>query len=448
MTKLFAEAALLPSGVAQDVLVSFTGGQIVSVETGARPADADERYSFLAPAISNLHSHAFQRAMSGLAERRGQGDDTFWSWRTIMYKLALTMTPDDVEAIASQLYVEMLEAGFCRVGEFHYLHHDKDGVAYDNIAEMGERIAAASAEAGIGLTLLPVFYAHGGFGPVAPGADQRRFINSIDSFAQLMAASRKAVAGLDGGRVGIAPHSLRAATIDDIRTILPLAETGPVHIHVAEQVLEVEACLEAHGARPVEMLLDAVTVDERWCLIHATHLDEREIAGIARSGAVAGLCPITEANLGDGIFPGVDLLAAGGVIGVGSDSNVSISVRGELQQFEYSQRLGRRIRNAVAVPGGSTGEALLAHAGAGGAQALGWASGIAGGMPADLVSLDVSRVGYMSSQQQLDAWIFGDDVRVQDVWVMGRKRVAGGRHERTDAVRARFSRVMERLLSA
>ncbi|WP_108396971.1 formimidoylglutamate deiminase [Devosia submarina] len=448
MTRLFAKTALLPQGLAHDVLVEIEGDRILSVVTGASSADADEHYGVLAPAVSNLHSHAFQRAMSGLAERRGQGDDTFWSWRSVMYKMALSMTPDDVQAIAAQLYVEMLEAGFCRVGEFQYLHHDCDGSPYANIAEMGARIAAASAKTGIGLTLLPVFYAHGGFGPTAPGVDQRRFINSVDGYEKLMAASRAAIAGVEGARIGIAPHSLRAATLDEIRAILPMAEGGPVHTHISEQVLEVEGCIKAHGRRPVELLLGELPVDGKWCLIHATHLDDKEISGIARYGAVVGLCPITEANLGDGIFPGMPFLGEGGAFGVGSDSNVSISLAGELRQFEYSQRLGNRIRNAVASPGGSTGATLLEKAAAGGAQSLGWQSGIAAGLPADLVSLDISRVSYLPTTDLLDAWIFGDDVAVQDVWVMGRKRVASGRHQSREIVRQQFELAMRRVMSA
>jgi formiminoglutamate deiminase len=448
MTRLFAKTALLPGGLAHDVLVEIEGGRISSVVSDASPAAADEHHNLLIPAVGNLHSHAFQRAMSGLAERRGQEDDTFWSWRSVMYRIALSMTPDDVEAIAAQLYVEMLEAGFCRVGEFHYLHHDRDGSPFANIAEMAERIAAASAEAGIGLTLLPVFYAHGGFGPTAPGADQRRFINSVVSYEKLVAASRSAIAGLDHARIGIAPHSLRAATLDEIRAILPMAEGGPVHIHISEQVLEVEGCVTAHGKRPVELLLGKLPVDGKWCLIHATHLDASEVSGIVGTGAVVGLCPITEANLGDGIYPGLPYLAEGGAFGVGSDSNVSISLAGELRQFEYSQRLGNRIRNAVALPGGSTGEALLQKAAAGGAQALGSQSGIAPGLPADLVSLDVSCTGYLPPANQLDAWIFGDDVTVGDVWVAGRKRVVSGRHHNAETIRRRFEQVMQRLMAA
>lgn len=299
---LHAGSALLPQGWASDVRISITGGVISNINIGVDAEAADERHSVLVPAMSNLHSHAFQRAMSGLAELRGPSDDSFWSWRVLMYRFALQMTPEQIEAVAAQLYMEMLEAGFCRVGEFHYLHHDRDGSPYANIAEHAERIGAASVEAGIGLTLLPVFYAHSGFGGQAPIDGQRRFINSIESFGRLMEDCRKMQASLPGMQLGMAPHSLRAVTPDELTAILPLAEGGPVHIHVAEQTKEVEDCIAWSGARPVEWLLDSAPVDDRWCLIHATHLTDKEVANMATSGAVAGLCPITEANLGDGTF--------------------------------------------------------------------------------------------------------------------------------------------------
>lgn len=448
MTRLFAAAVLLPTGLAYDVSIDIEHGQIASVEQGSSPVAADERHALVAPAVPNLHSHAFQRAMAGLAEKRGPGADSFWSWRTQMYRFALSMTPDDVEAVAAQLYVEMLEAGFSRVGEFHYLHHDIDGRPYANIAEMAERIAAASAEAGIGLTLLPVFYAHAGFGPKPPIEGQRRFVNDTSRFAELVAASRRAVRGLERAVVGIAPHSLRAATIEEIREILPLAEEQPVHIHVAEQLLEVEDCIVATGARPVELLLANTPVDQRWCLIHATHLTADEVAGIAASGAVAGLCPITEANLGDGIFCGEAFVAQGGRLGVGSDSNVQISLAGELRQLEYSQRLAQRSRNVIASSGQSTAFELLNRAGQGGAQALGVGSGIAAGNPADLVSFAPAGAPYLPLADQLDAFVFASGITVDDVWVGGKKQVIGGKHVKSDAIRRRFESTMRRLLGA
>jgi formiminoglutamate deiminase len=446
VTRLFASAALLPGGLGRDVAIDIEGERIRRVTKGTTAVDADERHALIIPGIANLHSHAFQRAMAGLAERRGPAEDSFWSWRSVMYKFALSMAPDDVEAVAAQLYVEMLEAGFTRVGEFHYLHHDEAGEPYANIAEMAERIGAASVETGIGITLLPVFYAHSGFGPKPPVAEQRRFINDRDRFASLVAASRSIVANIPGARLGVAPHSLRAATLDEIRDVASLPHDGPVHIHVAEQIREVDDCLEATGARPVELLLSNADVTDQWCLIHATHLTDAEMRAIVARGAVAGLCPITEANLGDGIFSASAFRSMGGAYGIGSDSNVQVSLAGELRQLEYSQRLALRARNILAPSGRSTGEALLLDAAAGGGQAMGATVAIAEGMSADLVSLDVSSVGYLPDDSLLDAFVFSSGVDVADVWVSGRKYVFGGRHRGRDAIRRRFDEAMLRLV--
>ncbi len=446
MTRLFASAALLPGGLARDVAIEFEGTRISRVTTGASAGGADERHALILPGVGNLHSHAFQRAMAGLAERRGPGSDSFWSWRSVMYKFALSMTPDDVEAVAAQLYVEMLEAGFTRVGEFHYLHHDEAGTPYANIAEMAERIGAASVAAGIGLTLLPVFYAHSGFGPKPPTEGQRRFINDRDRFAALLSASQSVVSHIPGARLGVAPHSLRAATIPEVRDIVALHHDGPVHIHVAEQTLEVDDCMRSTGDRPIELLLSNVDVTNRWCLIHATHMSDAELHAMAASGAVAGLCPITEANLGDGIFRAADYSAAGGGFGIGSDSNIQISLAGELRQLEYSQRLSQRARNVLAPAGRSTGEALLLQATAGGARALGVEPGIAESMPADFISLDIARADFIPTENLLDAFVFGAGVSVGDVWVCGRKRVTGGHHEARETIRKRFAETMARLV--
>lgn len=447
-TSLHAKTALLPEGWAQDVLLTINDGIISQVETGAAPTSGDETHSVVLPAMPNLHSHAFQRAMAGLAEVRGPASDSFWSWRSIMYKFALSMTPEQMVAVATQLYMEMLEAGFSRVGEFHYLHHDKDGRPYANIAELAERIGAASAEAGIGLTLLPVFYAHSGFGGADPVDGQRRFINSIDSFAQLMDGSERIVAGLDGAVLGVAPHSLRAATPQELEAVVPLAKGGPVHIHVAEQVKEVEDCVAWSGARPVQWLLENAPVDERWCLIHATHMTEEETRRMAQRRAIAGLCPITEANLGDGTFEAPLFLSEGGRYGIGSDSNVLISLPGELRQLEYSQRLARRARNVIAEPNGSTGRHLFNQALVGGAAALGTQAGLSVGNPADIIALDTTALPYLSEDQLLDHWIFAGGVKVDSVWVRGRKQVTGGRHVRRTKIERRFVKTMQALMSA
>lgn len=447
-TSLHAMNALLPGGWATDVRVEVADGTIARIETGVSPQSGDEIHSVLLPAMPNLHSHAFQRAMAGLAEVRGPDSDSFWSWRTIMYKFALSMTPEQMEAVATQLYMEMLEGGFSRVGEFHYLHHDKDGRPYANIAELAERIGAASAEAGIGLTLLPVFYAHSGFGGADPVDGQRRFINSIDSFAHLMDGCERIVAGLDGAVLGVAPHSLRAVTPTELEAVVPLAKGGPVHIHVAEQVKEVEDCVAWSGARPVQWLLENAPVDERWCLIHATHMTEEETRQMAQRRAIAGLCPITEANLGDGTFEAPLFLSEGGRYGIGSDSNVLISLPGELRQLEYSQRLARRARNVIAEPNGSTGRHLFNQALVGGAAALGTQAGLSVGNPADIIALDTTALPYLSEDQLLDHWIFAGGVKVDSVWVRGRKQVTGGRHVRRTKIERRFVKTMQALMSA
>lgn len=448
MTAIFAEQALLPGGWQNNVRITLEAGRIASVETDTSAHAADERHSILLPGMPNLHSHAFQRGMAGLAELRGPSADSFWSWREVMYRFALSMTPDQVEAVAAQLYVEMLEAGFTRVGEFHYLHHDRDGQPYANIAEMAERIAASAGDTGIGLTLLPVFYAHSSFGGAAPNEGQRRFINDVNRFSRLVDKSRESVRTLNQAVVGVAPHSLRAATPEELTLVAAMAPDGPIHIHVAEQVKEVDDCLAWSGARPVEFLLGHARIDQRWCLIHATHMTDAETVGIARSGAIAGLCPVTEANLGDGTFPAPLFMQHGGRFGVGSDSNVLIGLPDELRQLEYSQRLAHRARNVLAVAGGSNGRALFEAALAGGSTALGaGASQIAVGASADLVSLQADHPSLAGKRGDaiLDAWIFANGSQVDCVWVHGRKQVSGGRHAKREAIAERFRSVMTAL---
>ena len=450
-TTLFFAQALLPEGWADDVRVTLDRGVITGIEIGAVAGPKDERHGVALPGMPNLHSHAFQRGMAGLAERRGASADSFWTWREVMYRFLERMEPDDVEAVAAQLQVEMLEAGFTRVGEFHYLHHGIDGTPYAAPAEMAARIAAAAATSGIGLTLLPVFYAHGGFGGQAPNPGQRRFLSDLDSFARLVEASRTVVAELPDAVLGIAPHSLRAVTEAELAAILPLAGDGPIHIHVAEQVAEVEACLGWSGARPVAWLLEHAPVDRRWCLVHATHMTDAEAAAMARSGAVAGLCPITEANLGDGTFNALPYLAAGGAYGVGSDSNVQIDLGGELRQLEYSQRLLHRARNVLATAARpATGRALFEAAIAGGAQALGISAGLGVGAAADIVSLDAAHPALVGSSGDalLDSLVFaGGSSTIHTVWRAGRPVVRDGRHVARDGVRARFVDTMRRLLA-
>lgn len=449
-TSIFAEQALLADGWQQNVRLRVADGSLSGIEVDASPAPSDERHAIVLPGMPNLHSHAFQRGMAGLAETRGPGADSFWSWRDVMYRFALSMTPDQVEAVAAQLYVEMLEAGFSRVGEFHYLHHDLDGRPYANIAEMAERIAAATFETGIGLTLLPVFYAHSGFGGTAPNEGQRRFINDISQFRRLFEKAQEAVKRLDRAVVGVAPHSLRAATPAELAEVAGLSPKTPIHIHVAEQTKEVDDCVAWSGARPVEWLLANADMDSRWCLIHATHMTEAETTGMAKTGAIAGLCPITEANLGDGTFPAPLFMEHGGRFGVGSDSNVLIGLPDELRQLEYSQRLFHRARNVLAAPGQSNGRALFDAALDGGTAALGAAPGqLAVGGPADFISLDAGSVSLAGKTGDaiLDAWVFANATKVDCVWVHGKKQVSNGRHVRRDAIAARFGDVMKKLSS-
>ncbi|MBR0823944.1 formimidoylglutamate deiminase [Bradyrhizobium manausense] len=452
MTRLHFTSALLPSGWADDVRLDVADGTIAGIKVGVAPDGKDERHGLAVPGIASLHSHAFQRGMAGLAETRGDSADTFWTWRETMYRFALAMTPDDVESVATLLYVEMLEQGFTRVGEFHYLHHDHDGRPYADIAEMATRIAHAAETSGIGLTLLPSFYAHGGLGGAAPHAGQRRFICSVDLFAKLMAASRKAIGTLRGANIGIAPHSLRAVSPDELAAIIPLADGGPVHIHAAEQTQEVEDCLAWSGQPPVEWLLDHAPVDRRWCLIHATHTTPAEITAFAEAGAVAGLCPITEGSLGDGIFPAREFVSAGGRFGVGTDSNVLVGVADELRQLEYGQRLTHRERNVLSGgPGVSTGRALLDGALAGGAQALAQPIvGLAVGARADIVTLDTNHPSLAGRRRDavLDGWIFGTQAGAIDcVWADGKKLVEGGQHRLRGTARERFATTVRRLVA-
>jgi formiminoglutamate deiminase len=453
VTGLFFDQALLPQGWAHDVRITVDAGRIVGVAGGSAAEPGDERHRIGLPGICNLHSHAFQRGMAGLAEIRGSSADNFWTWRELMYRFVGRMTADDIEAVAAQAYVEMLEAGFTRVGEFHYIHHDVTGAPYGNLGELAERVAAAAHAAGIGLTLLPVFYAHAGFGGRAPDSAQRRFINDIEQFSRLLEAIRRAVSQQQGAVVGVAPHSLRAVTPAELDAVVALAGDGPVHIHIAEQTREVDECIAWSGQRPLQWLFDHAAVDRRWCLVHATHAISAEIRSAAASRAVAGLCPVTEANLGDGTFNAPEYLERDGIFGIGSDSNVLIGVSDELRQLEYSQRLARRARNVMGSGDtASTGRALLDGALRGGAQALGMAkSGLAEGAFADIVSLDAGNVALAgrAGDAILDSWIFGTGRALVDcVWARGSKVVKDGRHHSRETVALRFRRAIEGLLLA
>ncbi|WP_349998169.1 formimidoylglutamate deiminase [Stenotrophomonas lacuserhaii] len=440
-----ADRALLPQGWERDVRLTVVDGCIGEVRTGVAAQAGDQRLRILVPGVPNLHSHAFQRGMAGLTEIGGGDGDSFWSWRELMYRFLAKLVPDAVEAIAAQAYMEMLESGFTRVGEFHYLHHDADGQPYADRAEMSARIAAAAAQTGIGLTLLPVFYAHADFGGAAPNPAQRRLIHDVDGFAQLLDGARTALRPLPDAVLGIAPHSLRAVTGEELSALLPLND-GPVHIHIAEQLREVDACVAWSGLRPVRWLYENVAVDARWCLVHATHIDDDERARIVASRAVAGLCPVTEANLGDGLFPMQAFAREGGRFGVGSDSNVLIDAAEELRLLEYGQRLSLRGRNVIAPDAQrSSGRYLFDGAQQGGAQALGVAAGLQPGASADLLELDADHPAMIARNGDalLDSWVFAArNGALRSVWRRGRQCVADGRHLQRDVITARFAQAL------
>lgn len=444
---LWFDHALLPDGWAEGVRIGHAAGLITLIETGVPAPAGASRGRAAVPGMANLHSHAFQRGMSGLTETRGDGEDSFWSWRDMLYRFVDTAGPEEIGALTAMAYAEMLEAGFTRVAEFHYLHNAPDGARYDDPAEMSAQVVRAAEATGLGLTLLPVFYAHSGFGGQAPLDGQRRFLSDVDGHARLVSAAKAHAAALPDAIVGVAPHSLRAVTPEELTAIAELGAGGPVHIHIAEQVKEVEDCLLWASARPVEWLLANADVDESWCLVHATHTTGAELQGIARSGAVAGLCPVTEANLGDGIFDGRAFLSHGGRFGIGTDSNVSICAADELRMLEYAQRLHHRQRNVLG--GGnwpSTGRALFEQAFAGGHRACGSEGGLRVGLPADIVALDGNEADG-DPDAVLDAWVFrlGKSM-IADVWRRGEHLVRDGRHIHRDTIRARYTSVLRSLL--
>ncbi len=450
---IFAERALLPDGWAEQVRLTVADGHITGVAKAAAPQPGDTRVSALLPALSNLHSHAFQRAMAGMTEHRIAGRDSFWTWRDLMYRFLDRLTPEQMEAIAALVFMEMQEAGYAAVGEFHYVHHQPGGGAYADISELSNRIFAAASLTGIGLTHLPVLYTYGGAGQQPLAAGQLRFGNTVDGFAALLEAARAAASALPPDtRVGIAPHSLRATNPADLARALPLAAGNPIHIHVAEQPKEVADISAWLGARPVEWLLANTPIGADWCAIHATHMTAQETAALAKSGAVAGLCPITEANLGDGPFNGPGWLAAGGAFGIGSDSNVRISLTEELRTLEYSQRLRDIARNVMVAKDGSVGQFLYVGAALGGARALGRKSGqIATGFLADLTAIDLSHPTLCALRPDhiLDGLAFAaPDTVVTDLWSAGRHQVKEGRHVHRAQIIAGWRKAVKGLIDA
>jgi formimidoylglutamate deiminase len=449
--RLFAANALTPEGWRRDVRIDVdSAGAIAAVRIDARPDSAERVGGPLLPGMPNLHSHAFQRAIAG---RTGMGNgkgDSFWTWRAAMYAFLERVDADAFAAIAAQAYIEMLKAGYTRVAEFHYVHHDPNGKPYGDAAELARRIVAAAATTGIALTLLPVFYAHAGFGGVPPAAGQRRFVHSPGSYARLIEALASDAARADWN-LGVAPHSLRAVTPDELAAIVALApHRAPIHIHAAEQQKEVADCVAWSGTRPIAWLLDHAGVDSRWCVVHATHMTADETRALAASGAVAGLAPTTEADLGDGTFAARDYLRASGTFGVGSDSNTVIDPYAELRQLEWSQRLALEERNVLAPAEGPVGRSLYVAAARGGAQAAGIEAGaIAPGCRADFVVLDTTdpALAEQTVDTLLDAAIFGPSRKpVRDVMVGGRWVVRDGHNPEEEPILRRYRSAIAALL--
>lgn len=454
MQTIFARQARLPGGWVQDLRLRIENGAIAALQPDSTSQDGDTRVDTLLPGMANLHSHSFQRAMAGMTEHRAPGKDSFWTWRDLMYRFVEKLTPDHIEAIAALTFMEMLEAGFTSVGEFHYLHHRPGGARYADPTELSQRVFAAAMETGIGLTHLPVLYSYGGAGQQPLSGGQLRFGNSVDSFVALLENTRAAARrNMPADTVvGLAPHSLRATCPEELIKAISLQEGTPLHIHIAEQPAEVRAIQDWLGGRPVEWLLENTPVDSSWCLIHATHMTGKETQQMAQSGAVAGLCPITEANLGDGPFNGPDFLGNDGRFGIGSDSNVRISLPEELRMLEYSQRLRHMARNVMIHEAGSVGASLFLGGAQGGALALGRDSGqIEVGGLADLIAIDSDRPSLcaLPPSQLLDGFCFaaGDDA-VTDVWSAGRHKVRQGRHASRDSIVATYKRCISDLCAA
>ena len=453
MKTVWAETALLPSGWTPHVRIDFdASGRITDVVRNAPKSGTCT--SLLVPAPVNVHSHAFQRAMAGLTESRGPNpNDSFWTWRKLMFRFLDRLTPQHVEAITAFVQMEMLEAGYATNAEFHYLHHQQGGAPYDTLSEMSERIVAAADKSGIGLCLLPVHYEFGGCDERELTAGQIRFGNDLDRFQRVHEGAVAALSSLpeDAGH-GIAPHSLRAVNRENLRSYNANFPSGPIHMHLAEQVPEVDEVSSQWGARPVEWALENMGLDARWCLIHCTQMTPEETVRLAGSGAVAGLCPITESSLGDGIFDAVRWTENDGAFAVGSDSNIRISLSEELRTLDYSQRLRDGTRAALATADRSTGRRMFEGILQGGAQATQRKTGrLEIGYWADMLTLDTTseHLWGRAGDTTLDAWIFaGDDRLVTDVWSAGRHMVVGGEHVARKGIVAAYLRTIDALKDA
>ncbi len=455
--KLWSASALLVDGWAEDVEITVDrSGNIVQVSSGV-PFRGGERVGVLVPGIPNVHSHAHQRAMAGLGERAVQSgnnaEDSFWTWRKVMYHYLERIQPEHLHHIAALLYVEMLKSGYTCVGEFQYLHHDIEGKAYDNRAEMSLQCMQAAGEVGLGFTALPVLYRYGGFGCADPAPGQKRFLNDADDFTRIVEILQNESKNDANISVGIAPHSLRAVSQELLQRVIDHCgadDLAAIHIHIAEQTKEVDDCLTWSQQRPVQWLLNHFEVDQKWCLVHATHLTSDETESMVLSKCVAGLCPTTEANLGDGLFNAIDYLDANGRWAIGSDSHISIDPVEELRWLEYGQRLITHGRNLLTSASQvNTGRSLLEGTLRGGAQACGRNIGsIEEGFRADFIVLDDQhpRLYGRSRDDLLDSWIFsGNQNLVRDVYVGGQKVIDHGHHADEDNIMRNYRQTLDQL---
>jgi formimidoylglutamate deiminase len=449
--ELLFERALLPDGIARRVAVRIADdGTLRTIATDVQSSAALVVRGLAVSGMPNLHSHAFQRGMAGAAEVSAAADNSFWGWRETMYRFVERLRPEDVAAIAAMAYVEMLEAGYTAVAEFHYLHHQPDGSPYPDRTAMAVAVRAAAQQAGIRQLLLPCLYQVSGFGPRPLLERQRRFALATDQFLRLFAQLRAQSTPLH--TIGVALHSLRAVPMASLRdTVASLPANLPVHIHICEQQREVDECLKFVGRRPIEYLLDSVALSPRWCLVHATHAQPSELNAVVQAGAVIGLCPTTEANLGDGRFALDDFVDLSGRFGIGSDSQVSIDPCEELRTAEYALRLHKQRRGLVSVGSqGHCGTALYTLASAGGAQALGIQAGeLSVGKLADIVVLDTGRPQFagLPDEALMDAHVFAPRPgAVRDVMVAGQWVVRDGRHVQREPVSRAYQRSVQALL--
>ena len=457
--KLYAESVLIGNQWHNNKTFNISSNGIIESITDGKEEGAETAKGAVIPGMVNCHSHAFQRAFAGFSEYRANQADSFWSWRDIMYRFVANMTPEDAHKVARYLYLEMLQAGYTCVAEFHYLHHQNGGTQYSDQAEMSHQVINAALEAGIAITHLPVLYSYAGFNELAPSAQQGRFIHKTDDYCRLLEKLNHGYQNTPNVGLGIAPHSLRAVSEQQLLTIVPFIKkfnpNSPVHIHIAEQPKEVEDCVGYYGQRPVEWLLNLFKeneykIDQSWCLIHATHLTAEEVSQLAESGAVAGICPTTEANLGDGIFPTMEYLSAGGKLAIGSDSHIAVNVADELRTLEYAQRLTKYQRAVlVAEDCPSVGQYLYSHAAKHGAATVNQKVGsLEVGHRADLVVLDSQHptLYEKNGSQILDAAIFGcDKLPVKDVMVAGQWKVNDARHVDANKITQDYLSVMKKL---